>query len=275
MAASEGFEGWYLVEQPRLANLLALAAPDLETARDVTAEAFARAYERWDRVALMERPSAGCERWRSTSCAAPSVAGASSARALPRSILAGSVAPGSRSTPLTRHCGPPCDRSRIASERWSPSAWCTTCRRTRWPGCWASVRERSRPRWSPPARAASGPARPCTSVCRTSPAGARGRGHQGSEAMTELDDRLRRLRDVPAAVRCGAPDRRGGRRCTVCPTPAGFARRRGCGGCPPRGGLARHVRRDTRHAAPQRRCRDVARPVGRGHRGRLCPLARG
>jgi RNA polymerase sigma-70 factor (ECF subfamily) len=95
MAAREGFEAWYLVEQPRLANLLALAAPDLETARDVTAEAFARAYERWDRVALMERPDAWLRTVAFNQLRRTQRRRSFEARALPGSTLAGSVAPGS------------------------------------------------------------------------------------------------------------------------------------------------------------------------------------
>lgn len=59
MAGDDGsFDRWYRTEHPRLLALLTVVAGDTELAADVTAEAFTRALERWDRVALMESPSA-------------------------------------------------------------------------------------------------------------------------------------------------------------------------------------------------------------------------
>jgi RNA polymerase sigma factor (sigma-70 family) len=51
-----GFESWYRDEHPRLLAAMAVVARDTEVAGEVTAEAFARALERWDRVAAMESP---------------------------------------------------------------------------------------------------------------------------------------------------------------------------------------------------------------------------
>ncbi len=52
-----GFEAWYRREHPRLLTAMVVVCGDLDVARDLTAEAFARALERWDRVALMENPA--------------------------------------------------------------------------------------------------------------------------------------------------------------------------------------------------------------------------
>lgn len=52
-----GFEHWYALHHGRLLTALALLAGDVELARDVTAEAFSRALERWDRVGAMENPA--------------------------------------------------------------------------------------------------------------------------------------------------------------------------------------------------------------------------
>jgi RNA polymerase sigma factor (sigma-70 family) len=52
-----GFEAWYRREHPRLLTAMVVICGDLEVAREVTAEAFARALERWDRVAIMENPA--------------------------------------------------------------------------------------------------------------------------------------------------------------------------------------------------------------------------
>lgn len=52
------FEEWYRAEHPRVLGLLTVVAGDAELAREVTAEAFTRALERWERVAHMEAPSA-------------------------------------------------------------------------------------------------------------------------------------------------------------------------------------------------------------------------
>ncbi len=51
-----GFESWYRAEHPRVLAAMAVVARDPEVAREVTAEAFARALERWDRVSAMGSP---------------------------------------------------------------------------------------------------------------------------------------------------------------------------------------------------------------------------
>jgi RNA polymerase sigma-70 factor (ECF subfamily) len=51
------FEAWYRREHPRLLTAMAIVCGDLDAARDLTAEAFARALERWDRVEVMENPA--------------------------------------------------------------------------------------------------------------------------------------------------------------------------------------------------------------------------
>ena len=55
---SGSFERWYRAEHARLLGLLTVVAGDQEVAREVTAEAFTRALERWDRVRSMDAPSA-------------------------------------------------------------------------------------------------------------------------------------------------------------------------------------------------------------------------
>jgi RNA polymerase sigma factor (sigma-70 family) len=55
--ASIDFEDWYRREHGRLLGLLTVVAGDREAAQDATAEAFTRALERWDRVAVMSSPS--------------------------------------------------------------------------------------------------------------------------------------------------------------------------------------------------------------------------
>jgi RNA polymerase sigma-70 factor (ECF subfamily) len=50
------FEAWYRTEHPRLLAAMAVVAGDVDAAREVTAEAFARALERWDRVGAMRSP---------------------------------------------------------------------------------------------------------------------------------------------------------------------------------------------------------------------------
>jgi RNA polymerase sigma factor (sigma-70 family) len=52
-----GFEGWYQGEHPRLLAAMVVVCGDMDAARDVTAEAFARALGRWERVELMENPA--------------------------------------------------------------------------------------------------------------------------------------------------------------------------------------------------------------------------
>lgn len=58
MTAEPGadFEGWYAREHPKVLALMRVASGDFELAHEATAEAFARALERWDRVSAMERP---------------------------------------------------------------------------------------------------------------------------------------------------------------------------------------------------------------------------
>lgn len=50
------FEAWYRLEHPRIVASLSVACRNRDLAGEVAAEAFVRAYERWDRVRLMERP---------------------------------------------------------------------------------------------------------------------------------------------------------------------------------------------------------------------------
>ena len=51
------FEGFFRDEYPRLARACYLLTGDAAEAEDLAQEAMARAYERWDRVALMESPA--------------------------------------------------------------------------------------------------------------------------------------------------------------------------------------------------------------------------
>ncbi len=50
------FASWYRREHPRLASTLVVVAGDVGTAAEAADEAFARAYERWDRVGVMDSP---------------------------------------------------------------------------------------------------------------------------------------------------------------------------------------------------------------------------
>ena len=52
-----GFEAWYRREHPRLLTAMVVMCGDIDAARDLTAEAFARALERWDRVGAMDNPA--------------------------------------------------------------------------------------------------------------------------------------------------------------------------------------------------------------------------
>lgn len=56
--AGVSFDGWYRAEHPRVLGLLTVVAGDADVAGEVTAEAFVRALERWDRVAEMDSPAA-------------------------------------------------------------------------------------------------------------------------------------------------------------------------------------------------------------------------
>ena len=58
VTATTSFDGWYRQEHPRLLALLSVAAGDADIASEITAEAFTRALERWDRVAAMDSPAA-------------------------------------------------------------------------------------------------------------------------------------------------------------------------------------------------------------------------
>lgn len=53
---SIAFEPWYRAEHPRVLASMAVVVRDVEVARDITAEAFARALERWNRVGEMASP---------------------------------------------------------------------------------------------------------------------------------------------------------------------------------------------------------------------------
>ena len=52
----DNFETWYRAEHPRMLAALAVVARDPDLAQDVAAEAFARAFQRWDRVGEMDSP---------------------------------------------------------------------------------------------------------------------------------------------------------------------------------------------------------------------------
>lgn len=51
-----GFEAWYAAEHPRVLATLSVVCGDLETAREATDEAFARALLKWPRLQEMESP---------------------------------------------------------------------------------------------------------------------------------------------------------------------------------------------------------------------------
>lgn len=55
---SGSFDRWYRAEHPRVLGLLTVVAGDADIAREVTAEAFVRALERWGRVEAMDSPAA-------------------------------------------------------------------------------------------------------------------------------------------------------------------------------------------------------------------------
>ena len=50
------FEAWFRREYPKVLGSLVLALGSREVAEEATAEAFARAYERWSRVRALVRP---------------------------------------------------------------------------------------------------------------------------------------------------------------------------------------------------------------------------
>jgi RNA polymerase sigma-70 factor (ECF subfamily) len=56
MLGSSEFETWYRDEHPRLLGALTVVAGSGDIAADATAEAFVRAFERWDRVSEMASP---------------------------------------------------------------------------------------------------------------------------------------------------------------------------------------------------------------------------
>lgn len=56
MLEREGFAGWYREQHPRVLAALTIVAGSADVAADATAEAFVRAYERWDRVRTMGSP---------------------------------------------------------------------------------------------------------------------------------------------------------------------------------------------------------------------------
>jgi RNA polymerase sigma factor (sigma-70 family) len=56
VSATAVFEPWYRAVHPRVVAALALATGNWDDAADAADEAMARALERWDRVARMERP---------------------------------------------------------------------------------------------------------------------------------------------------------------------------------------------------------------------------
>ena len=60
------FDEWYRAEWPRLVASLAMMCSEREQARELAAEAFARALARWPRVGAMESPG-GRERDRQIS----------------------------------------------------------------------------------------------------------------------------------------------------------------------------------------------------------------
>ena len=51
------FDEWYAREHPRMLAAVAVAAGDVSLAEEATAEAFARALERWERVSQMDSPA--------------------------------------------------------------------------------------------------------------------------------------------------------------------------------------------------------------------------
>lgn len=56
-AANGRFEDWYREAWPELVGSLTLHAPNVEAARDATAEALVQIYVKWDRVGTMQNPT--------------------------------------------------------------------------------------------------------------------------------------------------------------------------------------------------------------------------
>lgn len=56
-AAGLDFERWYATERDTLVRALLVAGGDAELASDLVAEAFSRAYERWDVVGVLDNPA--------------------------------------------------------------------------------------------------------------------------------------------------------------------------------------------------------------------------
>lgn len=52
------FEEWYLLERPVVLSACIALCGDLDGAREATDEAFTRAFERWERVGVMQAPGA-------------------------------------------------------------------------------------------------------------------------------------------------------------------------------------------------------------------------
>lgn len=57
MPSDEAFAAWYRREHPRVLAVLAVTGGNLDAAKEATAEAFARAFERWDSVSAMASPA--------------------------------------------------------------------------------------------------------------------------------------------------------------------------------------------------------------------------
>lgn len=53
----DDFGEWYRAQHPRLLAAVVLLTGERESARDITAEAFSMALERWDEVATMSNPA--------------------------------------------------------------------------------------------------------------------------------------------------------------------------------------------------------------------------
>ncbi len=57
VSEADGFERWYQAEHARVITVLAAVTGDADVASEASDEAFARAYQRWDRVGAMESRS--------------------------------------------------------------------------------------------------------------------------------------------------------------------------------------------------------------------------